>query len=100
VLRAEGADPEAFRAAHARMRGSRRPLRVPVKDASLEVEPPERPGSHGGTGNVVVRFTLPPGAFATVLLDLLMAGPGRRASAEADDAGAGGVGRVGGVGGA
>jgi tRNA pseudouridine13 synthase len=66
VLREEGADPEAFRAAHARMRGSRRPLRVPVREASLEVE---------GPGTVVVRFVLPPGAFATVLLDLLMAGP-------------------------
>ena len=82
MLRAEGADPEAFRAAHARMRGSRRPLRVPVKDASLEVEPSERPDGNGGTGNVVVRFTLPPGAFATVLLDLLMAGPGRRGGPE------------------
>lgn len=76
VLRAEGADPESFRAAHARMRGSRRPLRVPVRDATLEVEPSERPEAPGGIGNVVVSFALPPGAFATVLLDLLMAGPG------------------------
>ena len=65
VLKEEGADPESFRAAHARMRGSRRPLRVPVREASLEVE---------GPGTVTVRFVLPPGAFATVLLDLLMAG--------------------------
>ncbi len=63
VLAEAGADPEAFRAAHARMRGSRRPLRVPVKEASLTVEEPR---------TVVVRFVLPPGAFATVLLDRLM----------------------------
>jgi tRNA pseudouridine13 synthase len=78
VLRAEGADPEAFRAAHARMRGSRRPLRVPVREASLAVEAPAGPEAAGGIGNVLVRFVLPPGAFATVLLDLLMAGPGPR----------------------
>lgn len=64
VLAAAGTDPESFRAAHVRMRGSRRPLRVPVREASLEVEDASR---------VVVRFVLPPGAFATVLLDLLMA---------------------------
>jgi tRNA pseudouridine13 synthase len=63
VLQHEGCDPEAFRADHARMRGSRRPLRVPVREASLEVE---------GPGTVTVRFVLPPGSFATVLLDLLM----------------------------
>jgi tRNA pseudouridine13 synthase len=69
VLREEGADPEAFRAAHGRMRGSRRPLRVPVTEASLEIEAP---------GTVRVRFVLPPGAFATVLLGLLMdPAPGR-----------------------
>jgi tRNA pseudouridine13 synthase len=83
VLRAEGADPEAFRAAHVRMRGSRRPLRVPVRDASLSVERPEKPAAQGAIGNVLVKFQLPPGAFATVLLDLLMAGPGRRPSPEA-----------------
>lgn len=65
VLHAAGAEPEAFRAAHARMRGSRRPLRVPVKEASLEVEE---------TRTVVLRFVLPPGAFATVLLERLMSG--------------------------
>lgn len=66
VLREEGADPEAFRAAHARMRGSRRPLRVPVTEASLEVE---------GPATVRARFVLPPGGFATVLLGLLMDAP-------------------------
>jgi tRNA pseudouridine13 synthase len=66
VLAAEGCDPEAFRADHARMRGSRRPLRVPVREASLEVE---------GPGQVLARFVLPPGAFATVLLGILMGEP-------------------------
>lgn len=65
VLTAAGAEPEAFRAAHARMRGSRRPLRVPLKEASLEVEEAR---------TVVLRFVLPPGAFATVLLERLMSG--------------------------
>jgi tRNA pseudouridine13 synthase len=66
VLREEGADPEAFRAEHAFARGQRRPLRVPVEEASLDLED-ER--------TAVVRFVLPPGSFATVLLDQLMRGP-------------------------
>ena len=65
VLAEEGCDPEAFRAVHARMRGSRRPLRIAVREASLEVESP---------AVVSVRFVLPPGAFATVLLAILMEG--------------------------
>ncbi len=65
VLAAEGVDPEALREGLGRMRGSRRPLRVPVREASLEVEP---------SGSVLVRFVLPPGAFATVLLAQLMDG--------------------------
>ena len=69
VLRETGADAEAFRADQARMRGSRRPLRVPVREASLEVEAP---------GRVTLRFVLPPGAFATVLLGQLGT-PGRPA---------------------
>lgn len=69
VLSEARVDPEAFRAAHVRMRGSRRPLRVPVREASLDTE---------GADVVVVRFVLPPGAFATVLLELLMSeGPGQ-----------------------
>jgi tRNA pseudouridine13 synthase len=64
VFREEGADPEAFRSSWARARGTRRPLRVPVREASLELE---------GT-SVVARFLLPPGTFATVLLGHLMAG--------------------------
>jgi tRNA pseudouridine13 synthase len=62
VLREEGADPEAFRSEPARARGGRRPLRVPVREASIEVEE----GRHA-----VVRFVLPPGSFATVLLRAL-----------------------------
>jgi tRNA(Glu) U13 pseudouridine synthase TruD len=46
-----------------RVRGARRPLRVPLTDASLEVE---------DATTVVVRFTLPPGSFATVVLAELM----------------------------
>jgi tRNA pseudouridine13 synthase len=63
VLEAEGADPETFRASHSRARGLRRPLRCPLGEASLDPEP---------DGSVVARFLLPPGAFATVVLDHLM----------------------------
>jgi tRNA(Glu) U13 pseudouridine synthase TruD len=51
-----------MRTEHAKARGSRRPLRVPVREASLEVEP---------GGSLSARFFLPPGAFATALLDAL-----------------------------
>jgi tRNA pseudouridine13 synthase len=66
VLAEHGADPEAFRADHVRARGHRRPLSVRVHEASLEVE---------DASTVRVRFVLPPGCFATVLLEALMAGP-------------------------
>ncbi len=75
VLREEGADPEAFRSEHGRARGGRRPLRVPVREASLELEP---------AGHVLVRFVLPPGAFATVLLKALR-GEGAPGAGEAPD---------------
>jgi len=70
VLHDQGADPEGFRADHVRSRGHRRPLRVRVVEAGLEVEDAD---------TVVVRFVLPPGSFATVLLEILMAGPARGA---------------------
>jgi len=66
ILDAQGADPEAFREGHGRARGLRRPLRVPLEEASLDVD-------HEGC--VVVRFVLPPGAFATVALRHLMESP-------------------------
>ena len=66
ILDEEGADPEAFREGHGRARGLRRPLRVPLEEASLDVD---------GEGCVVVRFVLPPGAFATVALQHLMDAP-------------------------
>lgn len=66
VLAAEGVDPESFRVTHVKARGLRRPLRVPVEEASLEEEP---------GGAVVVRCLLPSGSFATVLLEHLMAPP-------------------------
>ena len=63
VLSAERLDDDLFRAAHVRTRGARRPLRVPLAEGSLEAE---------GGEDVVVRFVLPPGAFATVVLAELM----------------------------
>jgi tRNA pseudouridine13 synthase len=60
----EEAVPEAdFLGGPVRARGARRPLRVPLVDASLEPE---------GQDAVVARFTLPPGSFATVVLDEVM----------------------------
>lgn len=61
-----GVETEAFRADHVRARGHRRPLRTRVREASIDVE---------DESTVVVRFVLPPGSFATVLLESLMAGP-------------------------
>ncbi|MDA1194628.1 MAG: tRNA pseudouridine(13) synthase TruD [Planctomycetota bacterium] len=66
VFAEDGIDPEAFREGPGRARGLRRPLRVPLDEASLDVET---------DGAVVVRFVLPPGGFATVALEHLMAGP-------------------------
>src|SRR5690606_794605 len=45
-----------------RIAGARRPLRVPVREASL---------SHAGDA-LTVRFVLPPGAYATVLVEALV----------------------------
>ncbi len=68
ALEREVLDPEAlsddlFRAEAIRTRGTRRPYRVPLTEASLEPDGPDA---------VVARFTLPPGAFATIVLDELM----------------------------
>ncbi|MCB9829434.1 MAG: tRNA pseudouridine(13) synthase TruD [Planctomycetes bacterium] len=64
LLAAEGDEPEAWKRPFVRSRGLRRPLVVPVREASIERD---------GPGEVLVRFVLPPGSFATVLLDHLMA---------------------------
>lgn len=87
VLGPEGLSDDLFRADAIRTRGTRRPYRVPLGDASLAPDGPDA---------VVVRFTLPPGAFATILLDELMkdgggvAGPGAEADGEPGDAPDGG----------
>ncbi len=64
ILEAEGDDPAVWRNPFVRSPGLRRPLVVPVREASLV-----RAGPH----DVIARFVLPPGSFATVLLDLLSA---------------------------
>ncbi len=54
-----------------RLRGARRALRVQPEDARLEVM-----ASGDGAGDGLrLRFTLPPGSYATVLLEELLAGP-------------------------
>lgn len=60
-----GLDPETLRAPKGvRMRGARRPVRVPVRDLSLEQE----------GDRLRLRFELPAGSFATVLLEELLGG--------------------------
>ncbi len=49
-----------------RLRGARRPVRIRPEDASAEPL---------GDGALRVRFTLPPGSYATVLVDALLAAP-------------------------
>jgi tRNA pseudouridine13 synthase len=63
ILEGEGLSDAQFRGEGVRTRGARRPYRVPLVDGSLEAEDDR---------TVVARFTLPPGAFATVVLDELM----------------------------
>jgi tRNA pseudouridine13 synthase len=69
VLASEGLNETIYRNPTLRVRGSRRPYRVPLGDASLEAEDPS---------TVVARFTLPPGAFATIVLRELMKNDGGR----------------------
>jgi len=66
ILDEEETDAEAFRATHAKARGLRRPLRIPLDEASIEVE---------ADGVIRVGFILPPGCFATVVLEYLMGEP-------------------------
>jgi tRNA pseudouridine13 synthase len=60
ILAEEGIGPEAFATLGKLAEGTRRPLTVPVAAASVEAGP--EPDS------IVIRFTLPPGAYATVAL--------------------------------
>ena len=68
-----GVEGAAFRSpAGIRLRGARRPLRVPIAGLEVEAEP----------AHLQLRFTLPPGSYATVVLEeLLGAVPGRGPSA-------------------
>jgi tRNA pseudouridine13 synthase len=65
ALRRHGLDPGAIRPPRGiRLRGGRRPLRVPVPDLVVRAEP------EGGV--LRVRVALPAGSFATVLLEELL----------------------------
>jgi tRNA pseudouridine13 synthase len=55
-----------------RARGARRPLRIRPEELAVEL--------HGGN-EVELRFVLPPGSYATVLVDALLGGPGREPGA-------------------
>ncbi|UCG11381.1 MAG: tRNA pseudouridine(13) synthase TruD [Deltaproteobacteria bacterium] len=58
VLSSQGLTPEVFR----KQPGSRRPLRVPLKEIAVKQEP----------GGLRLEFFLPKGSYATVLLDEIM----------------------------
>ncbi len=80
VLAGAGLGPEHFRGdAIGRVKGARRPVRVRPEDVELAGGVDE----HGGYATVA--FTLPPGSFATVLLNELMKG-GKPAEAATDAA--------------
>ncbi len=71
-----------------RLRGGRRPLRVRVGDPALRL----LPGAAGEPGAVELSFELPPGSFASVLLEELLPGarlPGAPPAREAARAGEG-----------
>lgn len=73
VLEAEGLRPASF-VSHVKglaLDGGRRPLRVPVTETAVRWIPEEEA--------LLLEFTLPPGSFATTLLDQVM-GPGRIAA--------------------
>ncbi len=63
VLMAESIDPGAMKATCHMPRGARRPLRVPLSDAALT-------SCEGG--GLRLTFSLPPGSYATVVLDEIM----------------------------
>lgn len=66
VLAAFGVDADALRPPRGiRLRGSRRPLRVRPEEAAAE---------SAGPGALRLRFTLPPGSYATVLVEELLHG--------------------------
>ena len=90
VLAQEGIAPADFARVKAlRVRGDRRPLRVPLAD--IEVRPADG-GKGSQTGeDLLVQFTLPPGAYATVVLGEIIkpqagghADPGARGPADVD----------------
>jgi len=65
MLHRTGLTLESFRlGAGVNMRGSRRPLRVPLRDVALE-----------RNEGLMLRFSLPPGAYATSLLAEVQKGP-------------------------
>jgi tRNA pseudouridine13 synthase len=79
VLAAEGLRRGSF-VSHVKgldLDGGRRPLRVPVREAGAAWDAADR--------SLVLRFTLPPGSFATTLLEQVM-GPGRVAALARPDA--------------
>ncbi len=69
ILHPAGLTRAQFQAAAALAEGTRRPLTVPVTDVQLQ------PGEDAGT--LQVRFSLPSGAYATVLIDELAKGESR-----------------------
>lgn len=72
VLRGLGIDPDGLRPPRGvRLRGGRRPFRVPVGDLQVAEE---------ADGSLRLRFELPSGSYATVLLEELLGGVPERVS--------------------
>ena len=63
LLLAESIDLAAMSAARHMPRGARRPLRVPLTDVEA---------AHDDTKGLCLKFSLPPGSYATVVLDEIM----------------------------
>ena len=69
VLEEAGVAPAHFeRVKGLRLRGDRRPLRVPVADAEVHAVSESSEGPRQGE-DLLVRFNLPPGVYATILLE-------------------------------
>jgi tRNA(Glu) U13 pseudouridine synthase TruD len=80
VLERFGLKAEMFRqSGRLRVKGARRPIRVKPIDVELAAGVDEH-GSH-----ITIAFTLPPGAFATVLLREIMKNDGSPAGATGGD---------------
>lgn len=79
LLAEEGLTDEAFRNPHLRVKGLRRTLRFPIRDAAVTL------GADGRGSYLELRFSLPRGCYATAVLRELFDESPAAASGEADE---------------